>query len=377
MDVLDATAWRDRATERFAARMRPQTLNGLGAALRALGVVAQDADLATLWADWATPASGAFFDVAEDTLVVALGETEPLRDHGELVRAALLALRADTVDLSVLETADATLVSDRARAIEALAEGEVRYWTRRYGMLFSDELADEFVSRASTEWTHELSPIAPARVPAFVVAHTRFAAEAGERFVEAKHDVGGPEAIERAWRLPPRSTEQVLWPDKTNDAEGIDEPHAVVPRDAVDLLPPGFAACFDGEFGAAGGELVLRLGADPTRALLAQRGFGGDRMRAYAHADGRVIVQWTIASDSTADAIETFDAARKLLERIYAPTKDAANRVVVDGAQTDARAMTLADEVLGFVRRKDDTIVLFTGLDQSIDVERLTLRALE
>lgn len=377
VEVLDADAWAVRMRERVAQRVRPSTLAGLQTALRALGALPADVDLVAAWNEWGAPRSGAYFDVARDTLVVRFGAAEPLRDHGELVRAALLALRSETADLAPLDRPDATLTSDRTRAFEALAEGEVSYWRRRYGMRFSDELADEFVQRSPAEWTHESAPIAPPQIPAFVVAHTAFAADAGERFVQALQDAGGADAVERAWRLPPRSTEQVLWPDKIRDSEGVDEPHVVTARDVVDLLPPGFAPCFDAEFGAAGTELVLRLGADPMRALLAQRGFGGDRVRAYAHADGRVVVQWVIASDTTADAIESFDAVCKILERSYAPTKDAANRVVVDAERTDARATTLANEVLGAVRRKAETLVLYTGLDQTMDVEKLALRALE
>jgi hypothetical protein len=376
-EVLDAAAWGARCRERFAQRMRPSTLHGLQTVLRALGAVPAEVDLPAVWQDWATPPSGAYYDSARDTIVVHLGETEPLRDHGELVRAALLALRAESIDLTPLDAPDASLLSDRARAFECLAEGEARYWTRRYGMRFSAELADEFVGRANAEWTHETRPLAPPQVPAFVVATSTFAADAGERLVEALRDAGGEAALEKAWRLPPRSTEQVLWPEKIRDAEGVDEPHHVEARDVVDLLPPGFTACFDGEFGAAGTETVFRLCADPTRALLAQRGFGGDRMRAYSHADGRVIVEWVIASDTTADAIETFDVACKVLERLYAPTKDAANRVIVDAERADARATTLANEVLGGVRRKAETVVLYTGLDQTIDLEALALRVLE
>ena len=122
----------------------------------------------------------------------------------------------------------------------------------------------------------------------------------GWAFVQALRARGGLAQIDRAFRKPPVSSEQVLHPAKYFANE---RPMAVVLPALEPVLGPGWKLLHENTIGEFGTSLLLR-GSVQT-ALSARRaaaGWGGDRLRSYRHGDGRLALVWRTRWDTVNDA---------------------------------------------------------------------------
>jgi hypothetical protein len=133
----------------------------------------------------------------------------------------------------------------------------------------------------------------------------------GSDFVRAALARGGWPAVDRLYRDPPSSTEQILHPDRYFDAR--DEPRAVaLPEDA-----DASAALTEGSWGEFGTRLALSATlADSTLAALAAAGWDGDRFGLWRDAGGSTRYVWVTLWDSTAAAERFAEAyAQAALDR--------------------------------------------------------------
>ena len=160
-----------------------------------------------------------------------------------------------------------------------------------------------------------------------------------------------PSDIDRAFSDPPRSTEQILHPEKYWDPARRDLPRAVALPDLSADLAPGWARAGEGNFGEL--TLALLTGLDPgdptspDRALerwtnAAASGWGGDRWNLYRNGD-RAITVLATCWDTTNDARE-FQAALALPEGAFVKRKGDVV-VVVTGDAAD-KGRKLADRTL-------------------------------
>ncbi|TAJ12934.1 MAG: hypothetical protein EPO68_13430 [Planctomycetota bacterium] len=126
--------------------------------------------------------------------------------------------------------------------------------------------------------------------------------------------------IERAFRAPPRSTEQVLHPEKYWSDARRDEPRRV--RFAFGALPEGWTQTGEdtlGELGlaiaavprASRQRLSVALLAQPRFTNAAAEGWDGDRVAVFERAGGSALVLHTVW-DSAADAQQFADAVAAL-----------------------------------------------------------------
>ena len=127
---------------------------------------------------------------------------------------------------------------------------------------------------------------------------------AGRDFARALHQRGGWPAVREAWSRPPRSTEQVLHPEKFAAGE---EPRAV----AAPAGPEGGRLLLEGVFGEALTRTFLGDGSEAAAA-----GWGGDVYRVW-DVSGRTLVVWRTEWDTAADAREFLEAARARLSRTH------------------------------------------------------------
>lgn len=116
--------------------------------------------------------------------------------------------------------------------------------------------------------------------PAWFKETTAFTYLQGASFCAAVLERGGQRLLDHAFSAdPPRSTEQILHPDKWLGRR--DDPVAITwPELRAEL--PGYVKAAEGQLGELGIEILLRQGLhDPQRAAAAAAGWGGDRFAVY------------------------------------------------------------------------------------------------
>jgi hypothetical protein len=127
---------------------------------------------------------------------------------------------------------------------------------------------------------------------------------AGRDFIRALHGQGGWPAVRKAWDDPPRSTEQVLHPEKYMARE---EPRRVSGRSA----PAGGRLIQEGVLGEALTRTLLGEGSDAAAA-----GWGGDLYQVW-DVGGRTLVVWRTEWDNAADGREFQDSAIRRFTRSH------------------------------------------------------------
>jgi hypothetical protein len=137
----------------------------------------------------------------------------------------------------------------------------------------------------------------------------------GRAFVDAQRADGGWDAVNAAWRNPPRSTEQIMHPGSYPD----DRPVDVQLRDLANRLGGGWSEAWQQTMGEsrlgvwlADGEAGTQAGpTDPIKLprTKAATGWGGDRLVSLNGPDGTWAIVWQTAWDSAKDANQFTDAA--------------------------------------------------------------------
>ncbi|MBW3661430.1 MAG: hypothetical protein KY397_07355, partial [Gemmatimonadetes bacterium] len=119
----------------------------------------------------------------------------------------------------------------------------------------------------------------------------------GADFVLASRERGGWEAVDRLYREPPGSTEQILHPERY--WETFDAPRSLRPPEPA----PGEAELTSGSWGEFGVALVLEAAlGDSTLAREAARDWDGDRYALWRAGDGARIFRWSLVWDTPAAA---------------------------------------------------------------------------
>ena len=191
------------------------------------------------------------------------------------------------------------------------------------------------------------------RAPIAIREAMLFPYRAGFGFVAALRRRQPWSAVDAAFARPPRSTEQVLHPERYF----ADDPP--IPVDArVPAALPGFAIRHSTVWGELGFDLWLRgHGVDEHGAAEAAEGWGGDRVvvlarpgdRRAARAVGIARTEW----DSEIDAIEAAEAAGKALSAAVAggTVEHTATRLQLFGV----------DGTVSWIERKGPSLVIVVG----------------
>jgi hypothetical protein len=211
------------------------------------------------------------------------------------------ALQDQSYDLTKFEGVP-TGEGDAAQARHALVEGD------GITLMFEVLLARKGLTppwdnlRLTNELARQMDlPMGDAldKAPLAIREMMLFPYRAGFTFVTTLRATKPWSAIDAAFKRPPKSTEQILHPEKYLEDE---EPVAVKLE-----LPDIVHSTVWGELGF---ELFLRAhGIDVATAKLAAAGWAGDRVIATGKLGAAKIV-W----DSEVDAIEAFDAAQRALD---------------------------------------------------------------
>ncbi len=191
------------------------------------------------------------------------------------------------------------------------------------------------------------------RAPLVIREAMMFPYRAGFGFIAALRRRQPWSAVDAAFARPPRSTEQIIHPERYL----ADDPPVPIEARAPAALP-GFAIAHSTVWGELGFGLWLRShGIDQRGADEAAAGWGGDRVivltrpgdRRAARAVGIARTEW----DSEADAIEAAEAAGKALDE-----------AVVGGTiEQSATRMQLfgIDGSVSWIERKGPSLVIVLG----------------
>jgi hypothetical protein len=207
--------------------------------------------------------------------------------------------------------------SDAATAARALVEGDAMLTMRIWGRQFLRPTE----KRALGDDAMAADPVLDS-APPLVRGELLFPYDAGWVFTQLLYQDGGYAAIDRAFARPPRSTEQILHPEKY--AAG--EPPIRVEMPALER---GLGGSWATRRTDVFGELVLRLLLEPDvgwpTAEAAAAGWGGDAYTILEDDAGRRVVAMVTVWDTEGDAAEMYNA---IVQSIPAHYKENQQRTI-------------------------------------------------
>lgn len=288
--------------------------------LRALGLLGAGQDLYRIIIEVQQEQIAGYFDVKTKKMVVG-GDA---RDPSPLDRVALAheythALTDQHFGLGALETLNDQHKDDEALAYLSLVEGDATYLMFEYAR-------DVLTREEKVEYLREQAQIKSPKLDAAPVALRAtllFPYLPGQEFVAALYEHGGNAAIDRAYRAPPTSTEQILHPEKFYAKR--DDPTAVTLPDLATSFGSGWRALIDGGVGEFDVRLILDQYLPQRDAEEAAEGWDGGRFAAVEGAAGVVVASLT-AWDSNAEASEAEDVFVRWLPQRYG-RRGAAKRI--------------------------------------------------
>ncbi len=266
----------------------------------AIGVIPDGTDLLQVVKDFSSSqVIGVYDSRAKRLLFIGSPSPSPL-ERFVLSHELTHALDDQHFNLGTLDTLANTCQDDRQEAFLALAEGDAVVsslaWAR--ANLSPDELGP-------LQQEAGAAPAAPASVPPFVSQMLEFPYPNGEAFVTALQARGGEAAVDRAFRDPPLSTEQILHPGRYPS----DAPQAVAVPDLGPGLGSGWSEIDVEQVGEGFLRLMLGLRESDAVSSDAAGGWDGGQFRAWANGD-RVAVEMDTVWDSRGDADQFAQALR-------------------------------------------------------------------
>ena len=279
--------------------------------LEVLGAIPPGFDLRQIQLNLLAEQLLALYDHGDHTIYLvsdaATGPTERLTFAHELTHA----LQDQAFDLGHI-LPDRPANGDVSMAAQALVEGDamvtMRIWGRQY--LRPDE------KRSLGDDPTPSDPVLDS-APPLVRGEQAFPYDAGWVFAQLLYQDGGFAAINQAFMDPPRSTEQILHPEKYAAREA---PITVTIAPLEQVLGRSWQTRRTDVFG----ELVLRLLLEPQVgwpvAEAAASGWGGDAYTILEDTEGRRIVGLVTVWDSDGDAAEFYNAYLSNLDSLYGAT---------------------------------------------------------
>lgn len=130
----------------------------------------------------------------------------------------------------------------------------------------------------------------------------------GKDFAVERFESGGTEALDQAIIRPPRSTEQLLHPERY--AAG-DEPVPILPHE-IDLGRRWILTQTE-TLGEALMGLAMVEWSNGELSPDVVEGWGGDRLQVWQHEDGSTVAMWQAVWDTTPDAYRYYHALQGLM----------------------------------------------------------------
>jgi hypothetical protein len=235
--------------------------------------------------------------------------------HHDLTRADRLAAAGDR--------------QDELAAYTGLVEGDATLLMQQY---LAERLTPREQADAALAVARDGTPMRDA-APAAVREAMLFPYQEGLRFVQALYQRGGWAAVDRAYRDPPTTTEQLLHPERYLGTR--DRPQPVTVPDLSGRLGGGWRPAASTSFGEFDARLLLQGGSGSAGAASAAEGWDGGRIRTFQRGNGTALVIRTVW-DSRAEAAEFCQAMTAWAGGRFGATS-AARRWSGAGQQTTLR----------------------------------------
>ncbi len=291
------------------------------------GVIPVDMDLEATMFDFLEGQVGGFYEPSEETFYVVDSFSEPGVLRVILVHELTHAL--DDQLFGIDETLGPLLHtnSDAAYAFHAVVEGSgtsvMNQWMVPKVMAGELSMADMQKAAGSTDFSGMPEYIWLPLLHSYLRG-AAFLARSDNPMTSAMAKPPG-EDIDAAFQNPPRSTEQILHPEKFWGDETSDEPDDI--RLDVSGLDSSWSVLKEDTFGELGLSLISRAVAErqeftalPEFTSDAAAGWGGDRYLLLGNGDARILHVAT-TWDSEADAEEFFEALDGVKEHLATGAK--------------------------------------------------------
>jgi len=314
-------------SEAVGEDLTPLQLKAIETSAKAFGLIPESLDLSRYLPDLLASQVAGFYDPERRYMALVRREdgkasrgAEGGRDPEDMIIVHELthALQDQHFDLRSFETADP--LSDASVARAALTEGDATLTMTSFlagknvetvpGMgeamsSFLDDPAGMAGRAADVPGGGEL-----AKAPAWIRDSLLFSYVQGFSFCLEVRRAGGQKLLDYAFTTdPPRSSEQILHPEKWHGRR--DDP-VILPWPDLSAVLSGWTKTAEGEAGEATIRTLLReTSRDRRTAHAAAAGWGGDRFAVYEREGRRLLVWWT-EWDGAADALEFQKAARRL-----------------------------------------------------------------
>ena len=325
-----------------------------------LGVLDPGTSLFDLFLDMYGEGVVGFFDTEEEKLFV-VSESEELTPSDALtyVHEYVHALQQQHFDIhSIGEELEEN--SDAGRAFGALVEGDARLSEFLYLSQHMDQQEREAVQQAVSGVSLEAFRSAPRLIQrAFIFPYVE-----GAQFVFGLYrtaDGWGP--IDRAFQDLPRSTEQILHPEKYTSGE---DPAVVRLPDLADVLGEGWTELARDNLGEFFLVAYLEAFVSERSAAAAGAGWGGDGYILFEDTNGENLLVSLITWDSADDAEEFFDVFLDFTQE----RTDGSWEVSGDDS---SRGMSLPGQSIRLSLEGRDTILIIGPDDQVVATVKTAL----
>lgn len=345
VDVHELIAHVERAVD---LETPERALKGTEAMLVGLGVVPFDFDYRATMLNLLRGQLAGLYEPRLKAMLIR-ADLEGVERRMTLLHELVHALQDQHFDLEevVSWTPDDT---DRSSALSCLAEGDATS-AMFDGVLPEGQSAISLPEGMIAEkMRQQAAQTDKEDIPALIQESLRAPYLDGINFVDALRRRGGWEEVNRVWKRPPITTEQVLHLDKYDSAEA---PLAV----AIPSPPPDgrqWTMLLSDIWGEQSSRLIFEQWQERALAARSAAGWGGDRIVVYQHSD-TMAVAWTLLADTEKDAEEMYQSFSAALGHGQKPSKTEDKNSNSACGPLGPAALPLA------VARQDRTVVVTTA----------------
>ena len=312
-EIITRAELADELQQLFEDDYPPEEQRRDNLALRALGLLEADQDVAELQLELLGDSVLGFYDEVDKRMVVVSDAGLDVEARITYAHEYTHALQDAAYGIDSLQM-DAAGEDDRGLARLSLLEGDAYVtmlaWMFQY--LTLQEIQEYLLGTEIPDTSG---------TPAWMVAQLSFPYTEGLNWALALAggDPSNPDytEIDAAFAEPPASTEQIVDIEKWETRES---PRAVDVPDLTAALGDGWEEVDDTPIGQATIAIMLEyLGVGRAEAQAAAAGWGGDRAVIVTGPDDGFAVAWRLAWDSAADATEFADAYQIVVDGLDFP----------------------------------------------------------